>query len=186
MTASTATISTPSIYVSVLADYNAGIHHGMWISLEKGVEYAQKMIRRLLRTSPTARQEGRRAEEWAIHAAEGFENVHIGEHEDLEELIALAEALEEHGPAFAAFYDYAASGTDVATCISQFEEDYQGTYHTIKDFAEQYADDIALLADMPENLRYYFDYEAWGRDLELSGDIFTARTPEGLAVFGHY
>lgn len=144
------------------------------------------MIRRLLRTSPTAKQEGRKAEEWAIHAHEGFENVHIGEHEDLEELIALAEALEEHGPAFAAFYDYAASGTDVETCVSQFEEAYQGTFDTLQAWAEQYADDCGMLDAMPENLRYYFDYEAWARDCENSGDIFTVRTDEGLAVFGHY
>jgi len=39
------------------------------------------------------------------------------------------------------------------------------------EYAEEYITDSGLLDDMPENLRYYFDVEAFARDMLLSGDI---------------
>ena len=40
-----------------------------------------------------------------------------------------------------------------------------------KDYAESYLDDSGILNEMPENLRYYFDVEAFAQDMLLSGDI---------------
>lgn len=40
-----------------------------------------------------------------------------------------------------------------------------------RSYAENYIEDIGLLDEMPENLRYYFDTEAFARDMLLSGDI---------------
>ena len=137
-------------------------------------------------TSPTLRQEGRKSGEWAIHDHEGFEGARIGEHEQIDELCALAEALEEHGPAFAAFRDYAASGSTVADCLEQFQEAFQGVYDSLEAWAEAWAEETGLLAEVPESLRYYFDYERYARDCEINGDIFSVRTEEGLAVFAHY
>ena len=41
-----------------------------------------------------------------------------------------------------------------------------------KEYAESYVEDCGLLDEMPENLRYYFDCEAFARDMLLSGDIY--------------
>lgn len=38
-------------------------------------------------------------------------------------------------------------------------------------YAEEYIEDCGLLDEMPENLRYYFDVDAFARDMLLSGDI---------------
>ncbi len=40
-----------------------------------------------------------------------------------------------------------------------------------RSYAENYIEDTGLLDEMPENLRYYFDTEAFARDMLLSGDI---------------
>lgn len=40
-----------------------------------------------------------------------------------------------------------------------------------KEYAEEYLEDSGLLSDLPENLRYYFDVEAFARDMILGGDI---------------
>lgn len=40
-----------------------------------------------------------------------------------------------------------------------------------KSYTENYIEDTGLLDEMPENLRYYFDTEAFARDMLLSGDI---------------
>ena len=42
---------------------------------------------------------------------------------------------------------------------------------TAQEYAEYYIDDTGLLDTMPENLRYYFDAEAFARDMVMSGDI---------------
>ena len=39
------------------------------------------------------------------------------------------------------------------------------------EYTENYITDCGLLDDMPENLRYYFNTEAFARDLLLGGDI---------------
>ena len=39
------------------------------------------------------------------------------------------------------------------------------------DYAEQYIEDTGLLEQIPENLQFYFDTEAFARDLMLGGDI---------------
>lgn len=39
------------------------------------------------------------------------------------------------------------------------------------EYTEQFIEDTGMLNDMPENLRFYFDTEAFARDLVLGGDI---------------
>ncbi|MEQ9087087.1 MAG: antirestriction protein ArdA [Pontimonas sp.] len=38
-------------------------------------------------------------------------------------------------------------------------------------YAEEYLESTGLLDQMPENLRFYFDVDAFARDLQLGGDI---------------
>ena len=47
----------------------------------------------------------------------------------------------------------------------------------IAEYAENLADDIGLLADMPEEIARYFDWQAWSRDLAF--DYSTYGNPEG-------
>lgn len=44
--------------------------------------------------------------------------------------------------------------------------------NNMSDVAEQYAEETGLLDSIPENLRYYFDFEAYGRDMEIEGNFF--------------
>jgi len=44
----------------------------------------------------------------------------------------------------------------------------------MEDVAYNYVQECGLLESMPENLRFYFDYEALGRDMELSSSYFEA------------
>lgn len=39
------------------------------------------------------------------------------------------------------------------------------------EYAEQFIEDTGMLDEMPENLRFYFDTEAFARDLIIGGDI---------------
>ena len=41
----------------------------------------------------------------------------------------------------------------------------------MEDVAREYADETGLLDSIPENLRYYFDFEAFGRDMGFEGEF---------------
>jgi antirestriction protein len=44
---------------------------------------------------------------------------------------------------------------------------------SVLDYAYEIVDECGMLDDMPDNLRHYFDYESFARDLEISGDVAT-------------
>ena len=177
----TMTNTTPRIYVASLSDYNAGVLHGVWIDLGN-VDYVDVMdlVDQMLAESPTAKAEGVPAEEWAIHDYEGFCGMKVSEHEPLEELCEIAERLEEHGEAWAAYVDNI--GTQHAT-VEGFEEAYQGLHESLEAYAEQYLEDAGYMAELPEWARPYLDVEAYARDLVLGGDLWTHETSEGVHVF---
>lgn len=52
-------------------------------------------------------------------------------------------------------------------------DDVHLTEGSVTDYAQQYLEDSGLLAEVPESLRYYFDVEAFARDLVLGGDVTT-------------
>lgn len=170
--------TAPSIYVVSLSDYNAGIGHGVWIDCTEGWEAVTIQVDDMLATSPTAAKTGQSAEEWAIHGYENFAGLTLSESEDLEELCTLAEAIEEHGEPYAVYVEYRDNKD-----VSAFEDAYQGTYSSDEDWAESFLEETGQLDSLPANLRYYFDYAAYARDCDLSGDIFTAEVSDGTAVF---
>lgn len=43
----------------------------------------------------------------------------------------------------------------------------------MEDVAYNYIEETGALRDMPENLQFYFDYEALGRDMEINGSFYT-------------
>lgn len=121
------------------------------------------------------------AEEFAIHDHEGFGNL-IGEYTPIAELVTIAEALEEHGDKYAGLR---AHGFDHDEALSKLEEDYQGHYDSLEDWAENFLDDTGLFEGLKGDspLRMYFDYEAYARDAELSGDIMTIEDGRTIHVF---
>lgn len=52
--------------------------------------------------------------------------------------------------------------------IKDVEEAYCGEYRNGREFAEQLVDETGMLSNVPDNFRFYFDYEAFGRDLFMS------------------
>ena len=48
---------------------------------------------------------------------------------------------------------------------------YRGEFQSWEDMAEALLDETGQLSEIPENLRYYFDYEKYARDLRCAGDM---------------
>lgn len=71
-------------------------------------------------------------------------------------------------------------GTEVTPEYAlEVEYRWLGEAETARAWAEQYVEDTGMLDEMPENLRYYFDYDGWMHDAQLGGDITVV--PIGLS-----
>lgn len=121
-------------------------------------------------------------EEHAIHDFE-LGGIKIGEFESIEDVVKIATAIEEHGNAFIA----AASQYTLEEALTKMEDgDYQGEYTSRQDWAESFMEDTGTLDQIPENLRFYFDYEKYARDCELSGDIDFVEHEGSIHVFNNH
>jgi len=151
------TDQTPRIYVACLAAYNNGKLHGAWIDCDQDAEAIWDEINEMLKNSPEPD-----AEEWAIHDFENWQGIEIGEYESIERVAELAELLEEHGKAFAAYHQYYG---EYAT-EEDFSDRYLGQYESEEDFVyEQWNQDGRL--DQLEKMGIHdswIDWEAIARD----------------------
>lgn len=167
---------TRRMFVRPLASYVAGDLFGEWIGCDCDAETMRDAIEAVLAQRPGA-------EEWAVHDWEGFGEIKLGEHPDLDTVAEVAEALDEHGEAYEKWYaNESRSGAEV----DNFQEQYRGTFRTLGDWAEDWMDQTGGLDDMPKHLRHYFDFDAFGRDAEMGGDIWTAEGGDGIFVYDNH
>jgi antirestriction protein len=61
--------------------------------------------------------------------------------------------------------DWLGNTTSLEDLKTYDDENYADQWDTFQDYAENYADETGLLDSMPDELRHYFDYEAFARDL---------------------
>ena len=154
------------IYVADLSSYNNGKLHGVWIDATGDIEDIQKAVNAMLAASP----EGF-AEEYAIHDYEGFGSVSISEYEGLESANEKAFFIEEHSELGAEVLSHWCGNIEDAQ--KALENSYNGEYESVADYAQQLTEDTS---EIPKHLEFYIDYEKMGRDMEMSGDIYTIET----------
>ena len=155
------------VYVADLAAYNNGFLHGVWIDATLDMDDIQEQVNEMLKATPL----DEKAEEYAIHDYEGFGAYRVSEYERLESVHEVACFLEEFG---AVAGDVLAHfGDDLEDARKALEENYNGCYSSLADYAEELTADASKV---PEHLAYYIDYDRMGRDMEMSGDIFTVET----------
>ena len=73
--------------------------------------------------------------------------------------------------------------SDAEEALERFQDNYAGTWEDLVAWAEDMLEQTGELEEIPERLRYYFNYEAYAHDCQLGGDIWTLDTNEGIAVF---
>ena len=151
------------IYVACLAAYNGGRLHGVWIDATQELYDIQNQINDMLKASP---EQG--AEEYAIHDYEGFGGYGLGEYEGIEAVHEIACFLEEHSEIGGELLSHFGGSLDDATKAA--EESYSGAYSSLADYAQELTEQTS---EVPKHLEFYIDYEKMGRDMEMSGDVFT-------------
>lgn len=179
---------SPRIYVASLTDYNAGILHGRWIEAAQDAEEIHEEVQAMLGQSPTAKTEGSKAEEWAIHDYEGFGGISLSEYESFENIAALAEAVDTQGTAFALWVQNIDPGhEDVSDMVEAFTDAYSGEHDSKRDFAMELAEDTDLFGPLYDKELdshpsiSYFDWDAWTRDLFM-GDYYALTDPHTFKV----
>lgn len=176
------------IYVACLASYNNGVLHGKWIDATSDVDAMQEEVNAILRSSRfpnvTVEFEGEQvpsAEEWAIHDHEGEALDGLKEYSGLKEVARrieieeLAESeIDNEGPAIVRAYwdNMGAEPDDASEAVEEARENYCGSFDNWTAWAENWLDDCGMLSELPEWAKNYFDFEAYGRDARLNGDIF--------------
>lgn len=103
----------------------------------------------------------------------------IGEYEDLETLNEMFQQIEEFD---SEFYDVANAyfsirNNDLQSAIDVYENGEYIIYNDCSDMsevAEQVLLESGELDSIPDHLQSYFDYEAYGRDMDLEGDFYMA------------
>jgi antirestriction protein len=164
------------IYVADLAAYNSGHLHGAWIDATAELEDIQDQINAMLASSPV---EG--AEEYAIHDHEGFDGYRLGEYEGIEAAHEIALFIEEYPDFGGALLGHLGNLDDARKAA---EENYCGCHKSLADYAQELTEEST---EIPQNLRYYIDYAAMARDMELNGDVFTVETGyEEIHIFWNH
>ncbi|KTD13968.1 antirestriction protein ArdA [Legionella israelensis] len=168
-------MDTPQIYVACLASYNNGTLHGEWISATQSESDIMAEIYDMLANSPKED-----AEEFAIHDFEGFGNADISEYTSIKTIADYGNFINEHGHVGAALLsEYEASEAE-----SMMDDCYQGSFDSEVDFAWQLFDEC-YAHQIPEHLRYYFDCEAFARDLFIN-DYCSVDVNGETHVFSRY
>lgn len=162
------------IYIACLAAYNNGFLHGRWVDASLGIDHVREQIKFILLDSPMD-EEGYPCEEWAIHDFEGFGNYKISEYHDLEELCEVAEFLKEceekDFPSDVVSWlidDYGIEGAK-----EKMEDSFIGEFDSDSDIAYHLVEETGMLEGVCNRIAQYFDYEAYGRDLSMGGDVMS-------------
>lgn len=92
----------------------------------------------------------------------------LGEYPDFDELNRVAEALEDWDEGLG---EAVINIWGVDTLLNSTPDDYlYFEANDDEDIGYYYAEEFGILDEVPENLRNYFDYEAYGRDIRIDTD----------------
>ena len=168
MTTTPETTTTPAAWIGCLSCYNNGELRGSWITAQHAAEEIAENEttynnHAFPTTPPTCRKCG--GDEFDV-----FDTEHLPTKMTAAEFYKHAETFAELDDAgdlerITALASWLGGSMTLDDLITYDADNYVGQYDTFQDYAESYADDVALLADTPEWIARYFDMEAFARDL---------------------
>jgi len=151
--------TAPRVYVGTYAKYNNGSIKGAWLDLE-GLD-ADSFHDACLELHKDESDP-----ELMFQDFEGFPRRFYGESFLKDELWAWLELDEDDRE----LLEIASEAID-AEDIDKAKDAFLGTFRSETDWAESYLGDTGQLDEIPENLRNYFDFEAYARDARMGGDV---------------
>lgn len=164
------------IYLTNLGKYNEGELVGEWVELPcTGADL--EAVKERIGISDEPDENGNYYEEYFITDYEtDISGLTVGEYDNLEELNDLAETLDNLDESEKEIVNAMISECYTLEDAMDKKDDCMIYWncHDMEDVAMEYAEETGLLDSIPENLRSYFDFEAFGRDMSFEGQfVFT-------------
>ena len=152
-------MSSYRIYVGTYAKYTAGSLKGKWLDLEDYNDKVEFM---------------KACEE--LHADEDDPEFMFQDHEGVPSQFIGESWIDEK------FWDYLNSDIDddvkeaYMALFDEWNEDqcnerYEGKFRSDEDYAEDRCEQCGTLENVPEDLRFYFDFKAYARDMSYNGEF---------------
>lgn len=181
------------LFIGCLTSYNNGVIFGEWVNLcdFRDFDELHAKVDEILKASPY------QGEEYDIQDSQGFGKL-LGNYPTIckaWEIHTLLTEAEDNCIDTELFLDYLESegyedliGKD-DFLIERFQDSYVGSFDSLKDWAYDFVNDCVLCELEGNNRNFverYFDYEAYARDCERSGDIWTLDNGHQVHVFNTY
>lgn len=164
------------IYLTNLGKYNEGQLIGEWVDLPCTDEELEAVKERI-GISDEPDENGNYYEEWFISDYEtDIQGVEVGKYDNLDELNDFAEELDDldgnQKQAIKAFLEDGSTFDEALKGVQEFNYQIYTNCETMEDVAMELVKECGMLEHVPENIAQYFDYEAFGRDLDLEGKYY--------------
>lgn len=161
-TTTTTTAANIKIWLGNQAAYNAGYLRGEWVTLPVSDADLQAVYGRI-----------GGEEHFIADYDTTIVGLVIGEYDNIADLNQVAEAIADFdGDQLQALGAYLQDDYDLQDAIGHVADGDYIVYNdcpTMADVAEQLLEDTGDLDRIPDDLRGYFDFATYGRDLELDG-----------------
>jgi len=176
-----ATVTEPMAWIGCLACHNAGNLVGQWYPATEAGDVDLDSVHE----GSGVHWEREGCEElWCLD----IEHMPVQREMDPLEAAGWGALYEEVGPemwpaicAWVRSGSYTAEGNSDFPVLGDFEEAYAGQWDSFQAYAENLAEDIGLLAGVPEDLVSYVDLTRWSRDLAY--DYMVVDAPDGGSVY---
>lgn len=149
------------IYVGTYAKYNDGNLFGKWLDLE---DYDD---RDAFYEACAELHNDEDDPEFMFQDWEGIPDGMVSECSVSPECWNLIEAYSRHDEDAVNAYIYCFGEWNE----NDFQDRYRGEFRSWEDMAEELLEETGELDQIPENLRYYFDFEKYANDLRIGGDL---------------
>lgn len=151
------------IFISNLKEYNNGKIIGEWVSLP--CEDIEEVLEKISNSG--------KDELFISDYETDINGLKVAEYEDSLQLNEIAEEIEEmREDELIAFQAYLEQYTnDLQQALDAVRQGNYRIYYNcdnMEDVAYQVVNDCGLLDGVPEEVKIYFDYEAYGRDLDIN------------------
>ncbi|MGE6227606.1 antirestriction protein ArdA [Paenibacillus chitinolyticus] len=164
------------IYVANLAAYNSGMLVGEWFDLPMDID---DLMDGIAEVCGGRNEHGNIRYEWAIHDYEA--PFKVNEHDSVERINDWAELLDGANEDDSVIETILNNESDIEAGIGIVMNDEYRVYwdcEDMEDVAYAYIEETGLLSNIPDNIANYFDYEKFGRDMEIEGTFLRGRTDD--------
>ena len=167
-------MSNISIYLTNLGKYNEGELIGAWVQLPVSDDELNDVLDRI-GISEQPNEKGNYYEEYFITDYDSDLEIQIDEYESISTLNDIAEMVKDFGEderiAFKAFKDEGYDLEYAVTCVQDCDYRIYSDCDDMEDVAREYVEETCLLSGVPEEVTEFFDFEAYGRYLEMEGNF---------------